>query len=197
LETSIVPVPRELLLLDGMVKGLAEVRDIDTVKQMRDTAQRIVHWAQRRGYESSLVNMATEAKLRSERRLGLLLKEMPNAKTGPAPKVVSDASTQPPTLADVGISRDDSMNWQRIASIPKEAFEGRIAEVKDAGKILTTSTMLGLHRELNKPEPVRPDVFDFIREGKDIERWLTVRRNTWPAEHRTTFAEFVTQILLL
>lgn len=197
MSNEIVPVPRELIALENACKSLAEIHDVDTIKNMRDTAQRMVHWAKRRDYETSIINMAAEAKVRTERRLGEVLKEMPKHPGGqPAKNRSPDVTgSLPPSFAESGIKKNDSMKWQRIASIPEESFEQKIAEVKQSGKVLSTSTMIGLHRELNKPVKSHADQFDFSREGDEIERWLTARRDKWPAEHRPTFASFVAGIL--
>jgi N6-adenosine-specific RNA methylase IME4 len=191
---AIMPIPRELLALEGACRCLAEVHDIDTIKDLRDTAQRMTHWAKRRDYETSIINLAAEAKVRTERRIGELLQAMPKKSAGRRPNKRSAPTTDsPPSLADLGISKDDSMTWQRIASIPADAFEKKIAAVKHADKHLSTATMIGLYRELNKP--AEPEWarrrFDFGGELKTIEHWLLARQAKWPPLHQPTFEQLL------
>jgi hypothetical protein len=66
-----------------------------------------------------------EIRVRAERKTGELVKE--GQKTGlirdrPHPKKldVGGSDIKPQTLADLGISRDQSSQWQKLAEIPKE-----------------------------------------------------------------------------
>ena len=70
--------------------------------------------------------MATEIRLRAEQRAGELLREMPKRKGGNASpeKLLSQTTTA--TLSDLGITRDQSSKWQKIATVPEEHFEAVI-----------------------------------------------------------------------
>lgn len=47
-----------------------------------------------------------------------------------------------PTLSELGITRDQSSQWQRLAAIPAEDFERYIAEAKDTRTSVTTGHAL-------------------------------------------------------
>ena len=47
---------------------------------------------------------------------------------------VSNDTTALPKLKDIGITRDQSSNWQRIADIPEESFIQYIEETKKKKK---------------------------------------------------------------
>jgi hypothetical protein len=68
---------------------------------------------------------ATEIKVRAERRTGELLAGMEKHTGTPGPgrskktPSSSDDRLLPPTLKTLGISRDQSSQWQQLAKIPK------------------------------------------------------------------------------
>jgi hypothetical protein len=53
-----------------------------------------------------------------------------------------------PTLDDMNITKDQSSQWQRLASVPEETFEKKIAEAKDSDEPLS------LRRILSKKEVI-------------------------------------------
>jgi ParB family chromosome partitioning protein len=61
-------------------------------------------------------------------------------------KKVDSSETSP--LSDIGISYDQSSQWQRLASVPEETFEKKIAEAKDSDEPLS------LRRILSKKEVI-------------------------------------------
>jgi len=71
---------------------------------------------------------ACEIRLRAERRVGQLLKEREMAKGSAQPGVgrkgANGMRSQPVTaLSDLGISKNQSSRWQKLASIPDRDFE--------------------------------------------------------------------------
>lgn len=80
----------------------------------------------------SMQNQCAELKLRAERRAGELLASQ--VEMG-RPKKVCPAGT----LSDIGVSRKQSSNWQRIASLPEEEFEEYIAEAHEALSRISTT----------------------------------------------------------
>jgi len=72
--------------------------------------------------------MATEIKLRAERRAGELLAEMPKNKgtRGDGRPPLGGRDDRPPKderqrLSDLGISKDESSRWQKLARMPEPA----------------------------------------------------------------------------
>lgn len=114
--------------------ALAEARSVDEVKDIRDKASALKAYA-RQAKNKQLEVDAAEIRIRAERRLGEMLKDAPK-NTGAmgigTSAVDSGDSTQPPTLDDMGISRDLSSRAQAIAAIPEETFEATLAEHRAA-----------------------------------------------------------------
>jgi hypothetical protein len=80
---------------------------------------------------SEAERQACEIRLRAERRAGQLLSELEKAKgspgnqyTGPLPR--QDRSN-PPTLAELGVSPNQSSRWQKLASVSETNFEATFA----------------------------------------------------------------------
>jgi len=71
-------------------------------------------------------------RLRAERRAGELLREMKKA----TPRGSNQheerlrRTTDPPTLADIGVTKTRSSRWQKLASLGDDAFEKRVADAK-------------------------------------------------------------------
>jgi hypothetical protein len=75
---------------------------------------------------------AREIRLRAERRCGQMLadREMaaPRGSNQYQKQEVSDDPTHPKTLPELGISRDQSSQWQKLAAVPEPMFEAALAE---------------------------------------------------------------------
>jgi hypothetical protein len=90
---------------------------------------------------------ATELRIRAERRLGEMLKVMEKEKGGRPTKNQSLESTSfstISTLQDIGITKNDSSKFQRLASIDEPSFETAVTNLKEqaiAGKPSALSTV--------------------------------------------------------
>lgn len=99
-----------------------------------------------------MIRMATEIKVRAERRCGEMLRE--SAKNGEraTPKTAnpsglpSSNDTTRVTLSDIGLTRDESSRYQKLAAMPEEYFETAIAtagtNLVNGAELLTRA---GLH----------------------------------------------------
>lgn len=146
-----------LARLEAAHRMLAEARTVDELKDVRNVAEaaRLYAVARKLGLESE--NDAAEIRLRSERRLGELLAEMPKRDGGDAMKAHSDPTREvPPKLADLGITYDESSRWQQIAKLPEPEFERHIAETRGEGRPLTTARVVDLARNGFDPTTLPP-----------------------------------------
>ena len=87
---------------------------------------------------------ATEIKVRAERKCGeLLAKAEKNDGGRPVKNQSNHATGSPaPTLADMGITKDQSSRYQSLASMTEEHFEAAVATAKDTAGQVTTALML-------------------------------------------------------
>jgi len=116
--------------------AIQECHKVDEIKLIRDKAE-AYRYAMIQAKESpDLIRKAEEIKLRAERRAGELLPE----------QITIGTKSHPTTLSDIGVTKDQSSSWQRIASIPEEKFEEYIQDKKE----ITTSGAVKLARKLQR-----------------------------------------------
>jgi hypothetical protein len=132
--------------------ALAAAHRVDEVKDIRDKAQAMAAYA-RQARDTAMVEWATEIKVRAERRCGELLRETAEngqrARQGRPEQTSHDATF---TLADLGLTRDQSSCYQKLAAMPEEHFETAIETAKAAAGEVTTAHMLRLADELRLTE---------------------------------------------
>jgi hypothetical protein len=159
--------PTGLLRYDAMCTAIAVCSQVDEAKEIRDRARALEVYAQQ-ALNTEAERKAGEIRLRAERRAGELLREMKrsgqrdNGKGNRNPSLKSDAAT--PKLPDLGISKDQSSQWQQLAAIPEDEFE---AELSKPGPKPTTEGLLNSRR----PAPPAPPRID----PKALRVWGLVR----------------------
>ena len=134
----------EIILWDKMKSAVMECHSVDEISRIRNQAE-AYRYALKQAKESpDVIRKAEEIKLRAERRAGELLKE--TAKHGGDRK--SKSRSQGGTLIEIGITKNQSSKWQKIANIPEEKFENFIEVQKE----LSTAGILRVaERELAPP----------------------------------------------
>jgi hypothetical protein len=150
-----------LIKYDAARKAIAAAHRVDEVKSIRDKAEAVRVYAKQAG-DFGLQNQAAEIRLFAERRAGRLLLDMaknPGTKGEGRPRKdgrkrrSSSTTTNPPKLSDLGISKDQSSKWQRIAQMMDDAeFEKAISLAKARDEELTTAALLRAIKEVLKPE---------------------------------------------
>lgn len=148
-----------LIRYEAARTALAEAHRVDEVKDIRDKAEAMAAYA-RQAKDSELIQYATEIKVRAERRCGELLRvtaergeRATQAAHGRGVQAsVEPSDARPPTLADMGLTRDESSRYQQLAAMPAEHFETAVATAKATAGEVTTAFML---REAAKHKPQR------------------------------------------
>lgn len=129
--------------------ALAEAHRVDEVKNIRDKAEAMAAYA-RQAKDQELIQYATEIKVRAERRCGELLASTERAPAGRKGNRSDDTTDSPPTLADMGLTKDESSRYQQLAAMPAEHFETAVETAKATAGEVTTAFML---REAAKSKP--------------------------------------------
>jgi len=135
----------ELAKYEAARRALAEAQRIDEVKDIRDQALAMRVYAEQ-ARDSHLIEMATEIRLRAERRAGQMLADMRERgerEGGGRPEKRSHGATvfaSPTTLSEIGVTKTQSSRWQQLARLDDEAFEKRAAVAKRAAVFSVDST---------------------------------------------------------
>jgi len=118
-----------LALYDTMCRAIAEAHEVDEVKDIRDKALAFEVYA-RQAQNTEAEQYACEIRLRAERKAGALIQVMDKAKAGRPPANNPSPAARDfrgaPTLGDLGISYDQSSQWQQLADIPDDQFEAAL-----------------------------------------------------------------------
>jgi hypothetical protein len=156
-----------------MRHAIAEAYEVDELKQIRDQAL-LLEMAMRMAKDTENERKACEIRLRSERRAGHLLKDMEKAKGTKGNFAGRDSSggsiTRAPekqrqTLADLGLPKDQSSQWQKLADIPEEIFEEELARAE----MPSTAGIISAY-EKPKVTPVSADALWLWGRLRDFER---------------------------
>jgi len=146
----------EITLYDQAKQALVQYQEVDEVKDFRDKAKAMEEYA-RQAQDRELEKAAAVARLRAERRWGELYKQSekaegakgnPNGRGAPIVRS-NETTTQPKTLNEMNVSKDQSSNWQKLADIPEKEFE----EIITAPCPPSTAKQINEMRKPPKPVP--------------------------------------------
>jgi len=124
-----------LVRYDAAKRAIAEYKTVDEVKDFRDKALAIEAYA-KQANDFDLERDAAIARVRAERRCGQLLAETEKAKgaadgtagpgRGNAVARADHVLHRPKTLSEMGVTKDQSSKWQKLAAVPDDEFESAI-----------------------------------------------------------------------
>lgn len=139
-----------LMLRDEAQKQLAQIKTVESGVEYLNKVKAIETWAKAEKKDAILQNAIAEQKIRTQKILGGLLKEDIQHQGGRKKTVDNNDRL---SLKDVGITKDQSSTFQKIASMPEELFEKEIAQAKDESNKrieLTTSRLLKAAKQYEK-----------------------------------------------
>lgn len=139
---EVVPYEAHLVLIADARGQLAQARSIGDVLDVLALAEAAKAYGRAKSLGMDARNYAAEIVARAQRRLGqLLAEEGPNVGNPQWSQAATNAS-----LADLGVSKDQSSRAQRLAAVPEELFEAHIATVLADEAKDTELTLAGLRR---------------------------------------------------
>lgn len=142
-----------------MCRAIDQAYRVDEVKDLRDKALALEAYA-KQAKNTENERRACEIRLRAERKVGQLLQTMAKAKErqtkadnlkkgSKSYDTTSGKVAAPISLKDLGISRDQSSRWQKLADVPQHKFEQALAHPAKA----STGSIIRENAEL-KTKPV-------------------------------------------
>ena len=173
----------ELVRFNAAKQALIAAVSVDEVKEIRDKAEALRAYAKQAGESFEMQNRCAEIKVRAERKAGELLREHGKGVHGGDRK-----SSFIVSLDDLGVSRNESHRWQRLAAIPDEQFEEHIAEKRDSEEI-TTAGLLRLCSSLKGAKPPKPVTYEsLLQKIRSVVEWAAERCDQ---EHLDDLAEYI------
>lgn len=152
----------QLAKYEAARQALTEAVMFDEVMNIRNVAEQAALYA-KQANDTDLIQKATEIKVRAERKAGEMLrkaKEVGDLRSVGNPQLSSDTTIG---LSDIGITRDQSSRYQKLAAMPEEHFETAVETAKASAGEVTTAFML---REAAKhrPEPIKTKKAEAYRQ---------------------------------
>lgn len=149
--TALVQAEKTLININAARTALAKAVRFDEVKNIHDLAVSAMVYA-RLAKDDEMLNNATEIKLRAGREAGAKLIAMgergerlgrgglqgrkvvgavgPRGKGGKRVLTPNSGTSTLPSLADLGVTSKQSVDWQNLARQPEEKFEKVVADAK-------------------------------------------------------------------
>lgn len=144
-----------LVHYNRMCTEIAAARRIDEVQQIRNKAIALQLYA-RQAKDTALERQVRAIRVRAERRAGQLLKAIPRAKGGRRPKDKHRKAGAPATLAEAGISGNQSATWQKLAGMSEADFERDLAAVAMPTGARVVAAHEARKRPASEPSPEPP-----------------------------------------
>lgn len=133
---------------------IASAQTVPEIKELRDKATAMHKYLQSIGESHENQNLAAEAKIRCERKAGEMLAGMVLNKG----TRLGGHETQPPgdepRLSDLGVTKNQSSEWQIVAGLTTEIFDAYITKEKAEGNELTSRGVYLYAKKLLRGEPV-------------------------------------------
>ena len=115
-------------LRENMQKELSQIKDVQYGKNYLNKINAIITYIKKENVDPKLESIISEQKIRTERLLGELLLTRIQHQGG---RIKTVDKVDRLSLKDVGISKDQSSAFQKIASLPEETFEKEIETAKE------------------------------------------------------------------
>jgi len=136
------PEQLSMIRMEQVEAMLAEEIRLDPIRELRDTAAAARVYAKQRGMGQKAQNLAAEVRLRAERRMGEILATMPKYRGAMGNKGGRGAPVErkpddPPTMADLGLDRNEAQRMRWLARVPREALQNALGSFRESKVDLT------------------------------------------------------------
>jgi len=129
----VLKVMKDLILYDRMITSIALCQKTDQVKNIRDKALALEHYA-RQATNVDAERQAINVRVRAERRAGELLRGLQKSPGGKPTQKSYSSQGKKSKFAEQkqasNISDSQAANWQQLAEMPEEKFTEKIEDMK-------------------------------------------------------------------
>ena len=147
-EFNIMGNETSLAIMTRASQMLVEATTVQRAKELKDLALTAKDWATRKKKGDEVIENCRYYALMAERKMGEMLKATKRAKGQLKHAVLTGDHDKEnsPTLADLGVSKNESSHAQKLAALPEAQFQEVVsgaktmAQVKKAGKAKKTAT---------------------------------------------------------
>lgn len=157
----------ELVRWDAISREIETAKDIEVLLNMKDKLRAYQVLAEQSRQSAEVQAKIAIYKARADRKCGEWLKE--NVKQGGehGNQYKKVAKSQDVTLANIGVSKNESSRLQKIAAIPDKKFEAILLEAEIETKKITNNMLVKIAKEGERTQvkkaPIMPDgVFNVI-----------------------------------
>ena len=166
-----------LIKIEQARRALEQARTIEDHLNVADAASMIEGAMKRRGVGVETMNEAASIKLQAERMVGRMLTEAAEqgkrSKGGRPPKTGNGGQLVLDTLDDLGIKKNDSSKWQKMARLSDEDFDELFQECQHNSDELTQALILRIVRQRESgPKPI--ENLDEPHEWIMTDEWVHV-----------------------
>lgn len=137
--------PNPIALLEVVEQEIAECKDFDDALEIRDVAEILRTYAEKRKLSLDVQNRAAKVRIQAERFIGAALTSF--GLRGGNRKSNSDEPRL--NLKALGIDRNASSVWRKIAAASEEEFEAYCQATEAAGRAISTKGFLKFLRKKN------------------------------------------------
>ena len=140
-------VDQALEMVERAHLALVAAVEFQETRQVRNLAIAATAFA-REAKDGRLLARATELRARAERKAGQMLTASAASgerNTGGKPSLRNDGLVDP-TLADIGITRNQSSNWQAIGALSDDEFEHAVDTTKAVTQMVSTPNVMRSHK---------------------------------------------------
>ncbi|MEK6884552.1 MAG: MT-A70 family methyltransferase [Nanoarchaeota archaeon] len=156
----------DLIKWDVLRGEIDNAKDFQILMNLSDKLEAFRIYAKQSKQSLDVQNSIAEYRLRIERKKGEWLQQ--NIQRGQGATLMSTDST----LKDIGVSRDESSNAQRIAKLDKQEFEQYIQETKNTNKEITLAGVIKIAKEILREEKIETQKEQIIKNNIEQPKGL-------------------------
>jgi len=154
----------DLIKWDEIRTQIEKAKDIQELTKMSDKLEAIRVMAKLSKQSLEVQNRIAEYRLRVERKKGEWLHKNIERK-GTGSNQYQELKSTTSTLADIGISKDESSKSQRIAGLNDKQFEEYIQDTKATNEEVTLAGAVKLAKQIIRGEKIEEQIAEISKEN--------------------------------